>query len=233
MAHALDLPPPDSPETPITPKIQHVGVDASVVATSLRDGSANVNGTFAPFGDINDSGVRIRLTGGYSWYRFITGENPLTFGSGHTLEGGLLAGYQLSMERVSFVGLIGPSIAESSDEITSKTQWGAKTVLSMYALPSAQTMAYASLSYSTIGNAVQFQSKVGLRVVSDFYVGPEAAFSWFNEIPSSNNIAVMRIGGHVSAVTFGPAQIGVSGGWAHQQKVGSGYYGGINFFWTF
>jgi hypothetical protein len=43
----------------------------------------------------------------------------------------------------------------------------------------------------------------------------------------------MRIGGHVSAVTFGPVQIGVSGGWAHQQNVGSGYYGGLNFFSTF
>jgi hypothetical protein len=43
----------------------------------------------------------------------------------------------------------------------------------------------------------------------------------------------MRLGGHISAVSFGPVQMGVSGGWAHQQNLGSGYYGSVNFYLTY
>jgi len=230
---AQDLPPPGLPGTPVDPSVQHVAVDGSAVATSLGDRSLDLSGTFAPSGDINDSGLRIRVTGSASWYRFVTSQNPLTLGSGHTLEGGVLGGYQFSLERVSFIGLIGPTVAESNDQGVSSTHIGAKTVVSMYARPTDQTMAYGSLSYSTIANFLQLQSKVGVRLIGDFYVGPEASFSWRNVVPSLDNVALTRIGGHISAVTFGPVQIGVSAGWAHQQQFGSGYYGSVNFYSTF
>jgi hypothetical protein len=233
IAHSQDLPAPETLATPVSPKIERFAVDSSLVATSLGDGSLDVNGTFSPFGDINASGVRVRVSGGDSWYRFITNESPRELGAGHTITGGLLAGYQISGERVSFMGLIGPTIAEGSDQGVSSTLWGAKTTLSMYALPSTQTMAYASLSYSTIANAVQFQSKTGLKLVGNFYVGPEAFFSWRKVLPSYDNVATMRLGGHLSAIKIGGVQFGISAGWAHQEQLGSGYYGGLNLYWTF
>src|SRR4051794_21233374 len=98
IAAAQDLPPPQIPATPVSPRIQHVAVDGSATATSLGDRSLDLSGTIAPLGDINDSGFRIRFSESASWYRFITNQSPLTFGSGHTLESGILAGYQASLE---------------------------------------------------------------------------------------------------------------------------------------
>ncbi len=233
VAFAQDLPPPQTPETPPPPVSPQFAIDSSAVATSLGGRSVDFNATFAPFGDIADTGFRVRLSGNASWYRFVTGDNPPTIGSGHSLEGGVLAGYQWSLPRISFVGVIGPTFAESNDNGVKSGHWGAKTVLSAYALPTDETMAFGSLSYSTVSNFLQVQTKVGMRLVGDFYVGPEAIFSWRNVVPGINNVAEMRLGGHISAVSFGPVQMGVSGGWAHQQNLGSGYYGSVNFYLTY
>src|SRR6266849_3749398 len=233
VALAQDLPPPQTPETPappVNPPIQQFAFDGSAVGNSLGGRSVDFNATFAPFGDINDTGFRVRLSGNGSWYRFVTGDNPTTLGSGHSLEGGVLAGYQWSLPRISFIGVIGPTFAESNDNGVKSGHWGAKTVLSAYALPSDQTMAFSSISYSTVSNYLQVQAKAGLRLVGSFYVGPEALFSWRNVVPGINNVAEMRLGGHISAVSFGPVQMSVSGGWAHQQNLGSGYYGSVNFY---
>jgi len=234
LAFAQDLPPPQTPETPPPPvsvPIQQFAIDGSGVANSLGGRSLDLNATFAPFGGINDTGFRVRLNGNASWYRFLTG--PDTIGSGHSAEGGIQAGYQWSLPRVSFIGLIGPTFGGSNDDGVKTDHWGAKAVLSTYALPTDQTMAFGSLSYSTVFNFVKLQAKTGMRLVGNFYVGPEAIFSWRNVLPGINNIADMRVGAHVSAVSFGPLQVGFSGGWAHQQDLGSGYYGSVNFYFTF
>ncbi len=234
LASAQDLPPPQTSEAPpAPPPIQQFAIDGSAVATSLGGRSVDFNGTFAPFGDINDTGFRVRLSGNASWYRFVTGENPTTFGSGHSIEGGLLAGYEWSLPRISFLGLIGPTVGESDDSGAKRDQFGAKTVWEAYALPTDDTMAFGSFSYSTVSDFVQVQAKAGARLVGNFYVGPEAIFSWRNVIPGVNNVAEMRVGGHISAVSFGPVQMGVSGGWAHQQNLGSGYYGSVSFYSSF
>jgi hypothetical protein len=120
IVHAQDLPPPETPHTPVTSKVQHVAVDASALATSLGDRSLDLNSTFAPFGDINEGGLRIRISGNASWYRFVTNPNPFTLGSGHTFGGGFLAGYQFSTQRANFIGLIGPTLAESNDQGVSR-----------------------------------------------------------------------------------------------------------------
>jgi len=227
---AQDLPPPLTSPKSI---VQHLAIDGSATATSLGDRSADLNATFAPFGDINESGFRVRLSGSASWYRFVSNENPRTLASGHTVETGVLAGYQLSLPRINFLALIGPTFAESNDDGISSGHVGAKAVLSMYALPTDVTMAWGSITYSTIANFVQVQTKVGMKVVQNFYIGPEASFFWRNVTPSIDNVGVIRLGGHISAVTLGPVQVGVSGGWAQQQGLGTGYYGGMNFYLTF
>jgi hypothetical protein len=233
---AQDLPPPEIPETPApsaSPSVQHLAIDGSVVGTSLGGRSVDFNATFAPFGDINDSGFRASLSGNASWYRFVTGQNPTTTGSGQSLEGAVLTGYQVSLPRLSIIGQIGPDFTESDDNGVKREKWGVKTVLSAYALPSDKTMAFGSVSFSTPSNFLQVQAKAGVKLVDTFYVGPEAIFSWRNVVPGIGNIAEMRVGGHISAVSIGRLLIGVSGGWAEQQNFGSGYYGSANFYVTF
>ena len=231
VANAIDLPTREASESAI--KAEHVAVDGSTVVSSLGDRSFDLNGTFSPYGDINDSGLRFRVAGNASWYRFLTADNPRTFGTGHSVEGDLLAGYQISLRRISIIGLIGGAFGESRDQGVSRTSLGAKAVLSMYATPWEKTMAYSSLSYSTIANFLQFQTKGGVQLIGNFYTGPELGFSWRDVTPSFSNIAQARVGWHVSAMPFGPVHVGISGGWAHNRDLGSGYYGGLSFYGTF
>ena len=233
IAAAQDLPPPESPAAVESTRIEHFAVDGSAVATSLGDRSVSFNSTFAPFGDINDSGLRIRGTGSASWYRFVTSETPGVLGSGSTLEGGVLAGYQWSLQRLNFMALLGPTVSYGKDDGVTSTHVGVKTVVSSYARPTDQTMAYGSLTYSTIANFLQLQAKAGMKLIGDVYVGPEVNFSWRNVVPSFHNVAQLRLGGHISAVTLGPVQVGVAAGWARQPGLGSGYYGSANFYVTF
>jgi len=236
--HALELPTPQGWDTQVIrePEPQHVAIDGSILVTSLGGGSANLNGTFAPFGDITASGFRLRVTTNDSWYRFSTGTTPDSFASGNTVEVGLQAGYQVALERVGFLGLVGPTYARSTGNGVNTDRAGGKADLSMYVLPTDLTMVYGSVTYSTIEDAVEAQTKVGINLLGNFYIGPEAAFSWRNVrnvTPSFDNVAELRVGGHISAIALGQVQAGLSAGWTHQDQVGSGYYGGLNFYWKF
>ena len=60
---------------------------------SLGNRSAYVDGTFAPFSGIYESGFRVRAMGNASEYRYLLSDDPHLLGTGRYLEGGLLAGY--------------------------------------------------------------------------------------------------------------------------------------------
>jgi len=142
----------------------------------------------------------------------------------------------VALGRVGFLALVGPTYARSTSNGVNADRVGGKADLSMLVLPTDLTMVYGSVSYSTIEDAVETQTKVGINLLGNFYIGPEAAFSWRNVrnvTPSYDNVAELRVGGHVSAITLGQVQAGVSAGWTHQDQVGSGYYGGLNFYWKF
>jgi hypothetical protein len=94
-------------------------------------------------------------------------------------------------------------------------------------------MTYNSFSYSSIGEFSQFQSKVGMKVPAELYVGPEANLSWRNQMPAANNIAQLRLGAHVSGWKVGPVFFSLSGGWAHDQQLGSGQYISLNLYTSF
>jgi len=88
-------------------------------------------------------------------------------------------------------------------------------------------MAYGSYSFSSINRAYQLQTKVGLKVPGGIYIGPEITFS------GSAVYQQRRLGLHASSFRIGPLQIGVSAGWAHDRKLGHGYYLGTNAYATF
>ena len=130
---------------------------------------------------------------------------------------------------------MGPAIGQVVNQGVSTDRWGAKAVIEIYATPTDLTMATGSASYSTIANYLQLEAKTGLKIFKDVYLGPEARFTW-QQIPNispQTNVATMRLGAHVSALRIGPTQIAVSGGWAHDQQLGSGYYGSVNLYLPF
>ena len=249
-ARAQYLPPPNAAEGPIFIQPSHVSGTSSFDANSLGNRNAYIDGTFAPFSGIYESGLRLRLTGTASWYQFVTSEDPRTLGSGRYLEGALLVGYGVWLPRFSFTWLVGPAFGEGVNEGVIKDQWGAKAVIEMNARPTDLTMASGSVTYSTIGNNLKVQAKTGLKIYRDIYVGPEAKFTWQQILPWQVNfsssafstttpvspqaaVASMHLGAHVSALSVGPVLIGVSGGWAHDRQLGSGYYGGVTLYQPF
>lgn len=234
-AHADDLLRANAAEDPIVIGGQHTAVSGSFDADSIGNRSVYVDGTYAPFSDIDASGMLFRATGTADWYRFLATENPRVVGTGHNFEGGLLAGYAISSERFNIAGLVGPAFGQIVNQGVSTDRWGAKAVIEVYATPTDLTIASGSASYSTIANYLQVEAKTGLKIFNDVYVGPEARFTW-QQIPNispQTNVATMRLGAHVSALRIGPTQIAVSGGWAHDQQLGSGYYGSVNLYLPF
>jgi hypothetical protein len=234
---------PNAAESPpVIESPQHAAANSSFDADSLGNRNVYVDGTFAPFSGIYESGVRLRLTGNASWYRFVTSEDPRTLGSGRSLEGSVLAGYSFAAPAFSVTWLVGPAFGETVNAGTVTDRWGARASVEMYVRPTDLTMTSASVSYSTVTNYLQVQTKAGLKIFGDLYFGPEAKFSWQNILPfiatttpvsSQQQISSVRVGAHLSSFNIGPLAFSVSGGWAHDRDLGSGYYGSVSFYQTF
>jgi hypothetical protein len=241
--------PPNAVDRPVILAPQYAAVSSYFDADSLGNRTAYVDSTFAPFG-IYESGGRLRLTGNASWYRFVTNEDPRTLGSGRYLEGALLLGYSFWLPGSSFTWLVGPAFAESVNEGVITDRWGVKAMIEMTAKPTELTMASGSVSYSTVANNLQAQVKAGIKIFGDVYFGPEAKFKWQQILPwqvnfssgaiatttpvsPQTNIALIRVGAHLSAVSVGPVLFGISGGWAEDRQLGSGYYGSVSLYLPF
>jgi len=249
-ARAQYVPQPNPAEVPVYIQQQHAAFSSYGDADSLGNRNAYVDGTFAPFSGIYESGMRFRLMGNASWYKFVTSDNPQTLGNGRYLEGAFLIGYGLWVPGLNITWLIGPSFAESVSEGAVTDRWGARAALEMYATPTNLTMGSLSVAYSTVTNNLQAQAKLGLKMFGDVYFGPETKFTWQKVFPFQLNffstsittttplspqehIATIRVGGHISAVSLGSVLFGISGGWAHDRQLGSGYYGSVSFYQPF
>jgi Cellulose biosynthesis protein BcsS len=242
--------PPDTAEIPTYIQQQHAAVSSSFDADSLGNRNVYVDGTFAPFSGIYESGVRFRLTGNASWYKFVISDEPRILGTGRSLEGGFLVGYGLWAPGVNFTWLVGPAFAESVNEGAVTDRWGAKAAIEMYAKPTDLTMLSGSATYTTVTNNLQAQAKLGLRIFGDVYFGPEAKFTWQKIFPFQVNfssssiaattpvspqehVATTHVGGHITALSIGPVLFSISGGWAHDRQLGSGYYGSVSLYQPF
>jgi hypothetical protein len=248
-ARAQYLPPPYVAQSPIFYR-QHVALSSSGDGDSLGNRNVYVDGTFAPFSGIYESGPRLRLSGTASWYKFVASEDPRAIAKGRYIEGALLAGYGIYVPGFNFTWFVGPAFGEGVNEGVVTDRWGAKAAFEMTAKPTDLTMASTSASYSTIGNNAQVQAKLGLKIFGDVYFGPEAKFTWQKVFPFQVNlgsssiatttpispqerVATTRVGGHISAVSIGPVLFSISGGWAHDRQLGSGYYGSVSFYQPF
>jgi Cellulose biosynthesis protein BcsS len=234
----------------LPPASPHAAVSSSFDADSLGNRNVYLDATFAPFSGIYESGPRFRVMGNASWYRFVTNQETGTLGTGRSLEGGLLAGYGFAAPGFGVTWLVGPAFGETVNEGVVTDRWGGKASIEIYATPTDLTMTSASISYSTVTNYLQVQAKAGLKMFGDVYFGPEAKFAWQQILPfqvnfsstaiatttpvsPQTNIASVRVGGHISSFNIGPVALSISGGWAHDRELGSGYYGSVSFYQPF
>ena len=165
------------------------------------------------------------------------------------LEGDFLAGYGLWTTGFNITGLIGPAYAQIDNLGTITNRWGVKASIEMNAKPTDSIFASGSVSYSTVTNDLQVQAKTGVKIFENIFVGPEVKFRWQQILPAQvsfstssgvtttpvspqKDIAYMHLGAF-SALNAGPVVIGVSGGWARDQHLGSGYYGSASLYVPF
>jgi Cellulose biosynthesis protein BcsS/Exonuclease len=234
--HAIDTPPTEDTLPTQSFNNHHVAIDSSAEFTSQRNGWFYTNLTAAPVNGFNTSGLRFRVTTGANWYRYVNGENPRTYGSGHSLERAALIGFALPTQRFGIIGLVGLMDVQSTNEGVHQTKTGAKANLVFYAFPTDQIMSYGTLTYSTTisyRNKLEAQAKMGMKVPGDSYLGPEVRVSWRDVFSEDRLITETKIGLHLSSMKVGPLYLGLSGGFAHSRQLGWGSYSGISVYGSF
>lgn len=199
----------------------------STFDTGKGGSSLDFNATFALFGTMEESGLRGRLSVSGSWYQFLNDPVLGTSASGRALEGDVFLGYGVVIPRVSMIVLVGPAVVWSVDDGVSRERRGLKTVFSLYARPTDETMAYTQVIYSTISEAYQAQAKVGLKIPLGMYLGPEVKFS------GQTGSYQTRVGAHASGITLGPVVVSLSGGVLRDEQLGRGQYFSVNLYTSF
>jgi hypothetical protein len=228
---------------------QHVAASGYVDADSLGNRDIYADGTFAPFSGIYESGIRFRVTGDASWYRFLASDSPRTLGTGSYLEGDFLAGYGFWLPQFDVTALVGPAFAQIDNLGVITERWGVTASIDINVRPTDWTNASASVKYASVSNNLQVQAKAGFKIFDGVYAGPEAKLQWQQVLPfqlnfftssfvtatpvsPETNISYMHLGAF-TAVNVGPVVFGLSGGWAHDHQLGSGYYGSAGLYLPF
>lgn len=243
-AYSIGINSAQAPAPPITkaqPIIaQTIAASGYVDADSLGNRTIYADGTVAPSSGIYESGIRFRLEGDASWYRFLASDNPRKLGTGRYLEGDFLVGYGFFLSQFNVTGLIGPAFAQIDNLGVITERWGVTASIDVNARPTDWTVASASVKYSTVSNNLQVQAKAGLKIADGVYIGPETKLQWQQILPiqlnfftssfitatpvsSETNISYLHLGAF-AAVNVGPVVVALSGGWAHDHQLGSGYY---------
>ena len=203
-----------------------VAVDTSVTVTSNSSAFGSLTLTAAPIGPATVSGVRVRLEGVAGTYSY-PGAAVASRVTGYQEEASALAGYELVWRDATLSGFVGVNVRGKQLSIPDPgnplvgTGVGLKVAGSFYARPTDRTMVAAIGSYSTRFDAYNTRFRAGYMIADQVYIGPEALFlgdTFFRQY---------RIGAHLSGVTFGPVQMGVSAGYVEDRRQGSGYYSSI------
>jgi hypothetical protein len=218
--HAFDVPPPGKQGK------DRVSLDSSF-DTARGGSSLDLNATFALFGTLEESGLRSRLTLSGSWYDILLDPALGMSASGRALEGDALIGYGVVVPRISMIGLVGPAVVWSEDAGVNRERRGLKSVFSLFARPTDETMAYTQVIYSTLSQAYQAQAKVGMKIPLGLYLGPEAKFS------GQTGGNQTRVGAHASGINIGPLVLSLSGGILRDQQLGRGQYFSVNVYTSF
>lgn len=200
-------------------------LNTSFSATSQGDLDATMIGTIAPFTKIGRGGFRFRLDGQAGDYNYISQSPGVGKVLGREEDGAFLAGWAWVNRRTNIALYAGPEVRSDSlnkydpSNAASPNSAGLQTSFDVYSNPTRYTMVFGQLSYSTVRQAYYSHLKLGLAVAQGVYVGPEALFL------GDDVYRQWRAGVHLTGVSLGSLQFGVSGGYLKDQTRGSGGYG--------
>lgn len=213
--------------SPSTPRASApvAALDLSLSGTSQNSMHGAAIGTIAPFATLKDTGARLRLQGVLGHYDYIATTAGVGRVRGDQASGSFLVGYEWVMRDATVAIWAGADAASNKLDkydplnTTAGTTFGAKIAADFYVNPTSFTMASGNLSYSTAHGAYFARFKAGVAIADRVFVGPEAQFL------GDDFYGQWRIGAHISGVTLGPVQFGLSAGYVNDRVRGSGAYG--------
>jgi hypothetical protein len=194
-------------------------VESTTDVTSHNSLYIDASATMSPFGSLYDPGFRIRLTTSFNRYSLT---EPQRNASNRSVD--VLMGYTHMFEKASVSVGAGPTIAsvqESGDTMLNATKVGGKVFMSSYAHPTATTMLYGQLSYSSATQFRLAQTKLGWQVMPGVYAGPEMS------VTGGRGFTQARVGAHVTGFSAGMISSGLTIGYVQDSNRGSGYFSSL------
>lgn len=200
--------------------------------SSFDVGKESVDGTiggyFAFSHDLDTSGPRLWVTAGSGWYQYpATGAGSIR---GVYTTADFLGGYAFEGDNYEVNLLAGPSVENDMlsgydpDNPVQGTAVGAKVRGDMYYNPTKMSLFYGEAEYSTAFQTYWTSATYGYDVFNKgFFVGPEVgAFG-------DARFDQWRVGLRLSALKYGRLTTDISAGYAHDDVVGDGAYGHVEF----
>lgn len=225
------LPQTEEVDTDISKDQSKFLLESSVGATSRRDAVGYAAITHAPFGVLNQSGVRLKMEGYEFAYRFRQHSDnfphTVTFLHGHNTEIEAFVGYECVTETLNVAGFLGldhqSSTPSNDSPVNAKlhVQTGADFSTEIDYHPAGSVSFGFDGSYSTVGSFVVTQANVGIEAASNIVVGPEFTYQ------SSKSFHERRFGARIGPLEIGALTITVTSGFAHAKSNGKGAYGAI------
>jgi opacity protein-like surface antigen len=210
---ATDADDDDSPKTiRATPSLS-VGKDSV---------DAVVAGLFALTNDLEKSGPRLYLSEGVGWYQFGTTSGTV---KGLYSTGDVLGGYGFVGKNYDINFLAGVSAendilsaVDPSDPVHG-TEGGIKVRSDFTINPTPKTLFEGEVDYTTAFKTYYSSAKVGYDIFgNEIFVGPQViAFG-------DARFSQWRVGGAISQIKFGKAELDLSAGYARDSSVGSGAF---------
>jgi hypothetical protein len=201
-----------------------IAIDTAVDITSQNALAVAMIGTIAPFAPMDESGLRLRLSGLGGKYDYIASSAGLGRINGSLAQGSFMVGYEYVSNKLTAAGYVGPSISYNGispndpNNTVKGTYVGFRVGGEFYARPTDATMISGVGSFDTAHNDYYGRLKFGLAIINQVFVGPEALAL------GDNFFHQWRIGGHISGMRFGFVQLGVSGGYLFDYVRGPGGY---------
>lgn len=188
---------------------------------------------FAPYGSLDNSGLRLYLEGGGGVYKYFSDDDRLVRGSVTKAE--FLFGYGLQGATYSINFFVGANVEDDSLSMPDPTnpvqgtQFGVMGRTDWWINPTAQTLLSGEAEYSTAFRTYWVKAQYGYDVTmgKEIFVGPEAIFQ------GDARYDQWRVGAHVTALHFGKVDVQFSGGYVHDSNLGSGGYGIVELYTKF
>lgn len=200
-------------------------LDLSLSGTTQASVHGVVIGTFAPYSNLEETGLRLRasgLLGGYAYTSKVVGVGEV---HGDQVGGALLGGYEWVGKTSKLTGWLGVDFGNNKfdkidpDNKTAGGSFGVRVGADFYVNPNSYTMVAGNLSFSSANSAYFSRFKLGMAVTQNVFIGPEL------QVLGDSFYSQYRFGAHVTGIRIGPVQFGLSGGYLSDRVRGSGGYG--------